>query len=214
MTPFMLALFCKIIRQLALQPIFVAASLGAAVAQAPPAAGTQVDLVRLAVDGSPRDDVAAYDFGRARFGQVVRHTFVLRNDGRAAVRVDHIVSSCACLTTPLDGATPQRQPALLSGGTLRLEVALDTARVPGVGAAPLLSGSETRRQIQVFVTGQPLYPAATLEMRGRVTFGVAFDPPVVAFGRVQEAAGARREVRVTYDPGLYVEGRTHLAAPR
>jgi hypothetical protein len=68
-------------------------------------------------------------------------------------------------------------------------------------------------QAAVYLSPTSVHPALVLQLRGRVVRCVAFEPPALSFGTVASAAGAWRRVRVTFDPGLFVPGRTVLAAP-
>jgi hypothetical protein len=88
---------------------------------------------------------------------------------------------------------------------------LDTAHLPDV-TSPTLLGSQVHKQILVFAAGESVHPAIVLEMRGRLTRGVAFDPPLLDFGKIPAAKGSERLVRVTYDANIYVSGKTHLVA--
>lgn len=154
-----------------------------------------------------------FDFGTAHFGQIVTHVFTLRNDTKAAIHIDHLQPSCGCLSVPLvNGVKQQALPTLAPGGTVQIEVQLDTIRLPFLTTTPLLSGSEIHKQVFVYVKGQPVHAAAVLEMRGRITYGVSFDPPSLDFGTVNQAKGASRLVQVRYDAVLYQEGKTRLIA--
>ena len=176
----------------------------------PAQTGVQEARIRLTNIGSKAGGNPIFDFGTARFGQVLSHTFTLRNDTQAAVTIDHVQSSCGCLSVLLPQGGKQAMPTLLPGASMHLQVRLDTARVAEVGA-PTLSGSPIHKQ--VYVVGQPVHAAVVLELRGRITQGVAFDPPVLDFGTVHEATGASRLVQVSYDAALYVPGQTRLSAP-
>lgn len=149
-----------------------------------------------------------YDFGIARAGETISHLFVLRNDTSKEVIIQRIQASCGCLTLLLGSGGKAGMPHLAPGATTLLKVSLETSRLGDMLVSPQL-----HKQVQVFVTGQPV-PAAVLDIEGRLSNGVVFDPNEVEFGSVDESRGAERVVQVIYEAGRYVPGKTRLAAPQ
>lgn len=182
---------------------------------APPVAARSEPLpLHLTVVGKSSDmQNAQYNFGSTRYGRKVTHVFLLRNDTRATIVLDHIQTACGCLTALLDFPPNTGLPSLQPEETIRLEVTLDTSRLPLPAGPWLLSGSEASREVRVYAKGEPVHPAALLEMTGRVTTGIAFNPSVLQLGRVEESKGISRTVEALCDRSLYQPGKTRLTAP-
>jgi len=79
-----------------------------------------------AADGAPplSIDHAVFDFGSVVFGKAVTHTFVVRNAGDTAVALRQISALCDCFHARFDASVPP-------GGTGRIDVTIDTARLEG-----------------------------------------------------------------------------------
>src|SRR5690349_4196679 len=86
--------------------------------------------------------IAAFDFGQARYGRVLSHTFTLRNDGKGDVTVDRVISACGCVSAVLPAIGAAGPVVISPGGTAQLKVEVDTTRIPGIGSSTLLSGGE------------------------------------------------------------------------
>lgn len=152
-----------------------------------------------------------YSFGSVRAGQVVSHSFTLRNDTGSPIAIKSFLSTCGCLTLPLQKTEDGKLPVLKPGDTTQITVILDTAQI-AASETVTLSGSEIGKQVWVYAEGEPVHPAAILEMRGRISYGVSFSPPIIDFGRVNQAQGSSRLIKVTYDSNLYLLGKTRLVS--
>lgn len=164
------------------------------------------------VDATGRNN-AIYDFGTITRGRKLTHIFTLSNDTTSTVLLDRVESSCGCTSGVLLGDFHGKEPFLPPGGTARVQVTLNAAKIPPADTTAL-AGGQVQEQVFVYVAGQPVHAAAILEIRERVTRGVSFDPPVLNFGSVHTAQGTTQVVRVTYEPDLYVPGQTRLVVPK
>ena len=160
--------------------------------------------------------LATYDFGSVPLGSTVSHAFTLTNISGKPLTIDRIRSICSCLTSVVAAKSSRRSTSvrlpftLAQGATLTNSARLDTSKLPDITSATP-AGSQVSKQILVYANGDKVHPAIVLEMRGRLTVGVAFDTPLLDFGTVPEAAGGERRIKVTYDPAWYVPGKTRLA---
>ena len=155
-----------------------------------------------------------YEFGDALFGESVTHGFTLRNDGATPVALSRVTLSCGCLSTPLASQPGKPLPTLLPGASLRVDVTLDTGRLPEAVNAPLFAGGQVEKQVLIYAAGQPVHAALVLTLRGRIVSGVQIQPATLNFGSVRASEGASRIARVVYDAALFREGHTRLAAPK
>jgi len=133
---------------------------------------------------SPADGF--YDFGEAYSlgGNVVEHTFVLRNAGAAPLTISRLVSPCGCTTATLVRAGQDLQ--------LPYEVGPDQSVAVRLSLNPsFVKAGGFQMQIELYAVGQN-DPCATLELSGTVESGVTLDPPSVDFGTV--ASGTRADV--------------------
>lgn len=167
--------------------------------------------VRLTVLDTGKDN-PTYDFGPISAGQAVTHVYTLRNNTKTPVVLDRVSTSCNCTSAIVLDDFHGGMPLILPGATARVRVTLDTTGfVPA--AAGTLEGSRVEKDVFVYLVDQPVHAAAVLKLTGRLTRGIAFDPPFLNLGTVDEARGAIQLVRVTYDPGVYSADRTRLVAP-
>lgn len=152
-----------------------------------------------------------FDFGAVRSGEKVTHTFTIRNDGAAPILLDHALSSCDCTSAILTDQFGNAQPKLEPGKTAEVKVTLDTAKIEPSRVATL-AGSLVMKGIAVYAADDSEHPVIVLRIQGRVTSGIAFDPPAYAFGAVPERQGATGTMRVTFDADRYAEGKTSVVA--
>ncbi len=164
--------------------------------------------IHLTVVGSHGVDEPHYDFGRAHVGLKVVHTFLLRNDTKAPIVIQHVQTSCGCMTTPVSADGHDRL-TVAPGALMRFPVTLDTGRAPEVSIA-IRTGQPIDKQVWIYAVGQPVHAAAILTFHGRISGGVAFDPPQLAFGQIDSDRGVVRTVRVIFAPGMFAPGRTRL----
>lgn len=143
-----------------------------------------------------------YEFGSARFGAVVSHEFTL--NGRSRDTIARIDPSCSCIDASL-------VPGPGKGAAVIL-VRLDTAKAPDLPGSSLQGGDEISKSVLVYLAANPVHPAYELELHGRISYGVALDPPSVNFGNVNEATGASRQIVVTFDSSLFQPRKTALVS--
>lgn len=168
--------------------------------------------VRLTILSNKETGNGICDFGAVRTGQGVKRIFVLRNDTSKALQLDRLIPSCGCTSARVLGDFTTKEKKLLPGASARVQVTLDTAKIPTVPTTAL-TGSQVEEQVLIYIVGQPVHAAATLQLRGRITTGVAFDPPLLNLSRVDASQGTTRVVRVLYDKDLYADGQTALTSP-
>lgn len=167
--------------------------------------------VRLTVLDTGKDS-PTYDFGPIPAGKIVTHVYTLRNDTKTAVVMDHVSTSCNCTGAIVLDDFHGGVPRILPGATARVRVTLDTAGF-APDAAGTLEGSRIEKDVFVYLVDQPIHPAVVLKLTGQLTQGVAFDPPFLNLGTVNEARGTTQMVKVTYDPGTYSADHTRLVCP-
>ena len=153
-----------------------------------PLAGPQT---RLRADGE-----AVYDFGRVSVldGPKIVHTFAVRNDSGAPVTVDRVVAACGCTSTaPTDahGSAVKLPTTVLGGGTLGVQVSVDTAQV---------AAGQVHKQVWVYAGAEQ--PAVTLEMDGTIDAPLTISPTAVDFGRVDVDKAPAPSLTVTFDARL------------
>lgn len=143
-------------------------------------------------------DQLSHDFGRVSDVEPLRHAFGFVNAGAAPLEITEVDASCGCTTTSL--AKTIYEPG-------------ERGEIGSVWEAKGF-GSQ-RKTITVSTSGRP--EKVVLTLSAELEPFVAFDPPVLQFGQVEE--GAERILRariVCADAALEVLGLTcshpHLAA--
>ena len=74
----------------------------------------------------PYIDQNTFDFGKVKEGDVVKHTFILKNTSQAPFNITQVNTSCACASSDL---TVKR---LEPGQQVPVELAFDTKGYPGM----------------------------------------------------------------------------------
>lgn len=110
-----------------------------------------------------------FDSGDLVKGDVVEHTFVLRNTGMEPVTIAGIAQSCGCMTTSFDPAT------IPPAGQGSVRVTFDTRTVTGTGSALL----------KAYLVGRE-EPAATLEVEFNVSSKLLAHPGYARWIYVQQ----------------------------
>jgi hypothetical protein len=163
----------------------------------------------MAIAAKVGEDGSVYNFGALRIGKPLTHIFMLKNATDKPVLLSQAVSSCDCTSAIILDDFQGKAPLLAPGDTARVRVDLDSAKL-AEASGDTLPGGVIEKQILVYTAGEQVHPAATLTLRGRLTRGVAFDPPTLSFGDVDEAKGAKKSFTVTYDADVYTPGKSHL----
>ncbi len=116
-----------------------------------------------------------FDFGKRAEGEVVVHTFVLKNQGDKTVVIAGVDSGCSCLT----GASSKRKVA--PGEQVAINVRLDLARRTG----------PQDREIQIH-TKDPKAKRTTLRMKGKSVLLTHVKPRILVFRKVSAGVGHSR----------------------
>ncbi len=127
-------------------------------------------------------DAAVHDFGVVERGVAVEHVFRIRNRGTAALRVDHVKSTCACTVGVATGE------AIAPGDEAWVTVRLDTARLAG----------RTTKTATVY-TNDPAAPTLGVTLTGQVLTDLIVRPTPLYLGHLRHGAVVRRELVV--EPG-------------
>lgn len=122
---------------------------------------------------------STFNFGRREKGDVVRHTFTLKNGGRKALHIKDVRPACGCTTTEPE------QNVLSPGEETELQVRLDLSRQKG----------EQDKKIAL-ETNDPDQPVFNLTMRGIATSRVKLDPERVELGHIPATQTAKASVNV------------------
>jgi len=75
-----------------------------------------------------REDNVSYDCGRIQAGEVVEHSFLLRNEGKKKLTITGTVASCGCTSSSV------RKSALVPGEETFLDVKFDSKGFSGTVA--------------------------------------------------------------------------------
>ncbi len=139
---------------------------------------------------------AIYNFGKAdRFVQpVLTHTFLLRNDGKAPVVIDHIQSSCGCTSALLvaNGKEAVGGYTLLPGKQVGIKAAVDMTK---------LAPGPIKKFLWVMMPNETV-PSFVLRLDADIEGVLSFDPPAIEFGRLQAGDTPSQTLGVTLDKRL------------
>lgn len=133
--------------------------------------------------GSPESD---FDFGSARSGTVVEHTFVLENVGGGILEIASVRTSCGCTASEVGNAE------IPGGEQTTLKVFLDLAGRSGPQTQRITVRSNDRTQ-----------PHYTLTLRGEAVPTVSLTPRTINFQQIDPARPPTGEIEV----------RAHTEAP-
>jgi hypothetical protein len=120
-----------------------------------------------------------YDFGAVDQATKVTHGFGFRNTGGLALKLDNVRASCGC------AATASTAVAIPPGASGTVEVTCDTADTFG----------PQNKTVTVY-SNDPVQPASTLTLSGRVGAEATADPPRVYVGHLGRGQTALNEVRI------------------
>lgn len=138
-----------------------------------------------------------FNFGVVRSGTVVKHIFTVRNTGKTPLVLDRAVSSCECTSAVVLSDFPG-EPQIKPGETARVQIELDTAKLPSASAMTL-AGQEVEKLINVYTLADAVHAALVLRVHGRISSSMAFDPPSLNFGAVDTAKGASQTFQLIVD---------------
>lgn len=133
-------------------------------------------------------DTPTYDFGRAEDRDTIKHEFVIRNAGKAALEIKRISSGCGCSTSSLKSNT------IRPGGKTKLKIEL----------SPL--GRRGIQQIHIRIeSNDPANPIYQLWFKGTVYGQVDLEPSFVNFRNISpEKAVHQPVVLVTQAKGIEI----------
>lgn len=138
---------------------------------------------------------AIFNFGTAdRFlHPVLKHTFILRNDGKVPVVIDHIQSSCGCTTGLLLAAGKEAIGyTLMPGKQVGIKTAVDTTKLaPGL----------IKKFLWVMMPGETV-PSYVIRLDANIEGVLTFSPAAVEFGRVDIGETPAQALDVTLDQRL------------
>lgn len=122
-------------------------------------------------DGKPRIESPqpVYNFGEVDNSQDIKHDFIIRNAGGAPLEIRDVKTSCGCTV-----AQPEKK--LLHPG--------EETKIPATLKLQGKQGAQ-KRTITVF-TNDPDTPAFKLDFEGTAVAAIAIEPPVLAFGMVED----------------------------
>lgn len=153
------------------------------------------DLVTLAESGTGTVsrivcDEAAWDFGQVLQGDLVTHTFRIRNAGSASVRIERVDPSPSCVAV----RPPER---IAPGASANLEVTCDTERRQNrlVDKLVLRSDDPASPRLILQVEGriEPLLALASRTVELKPAFGGTASDEVRLVGRMSTAARLKIE---------------------
>lgn len=114
-------------------------------------------------------DNPSHDFGTIVEGDVVKHTFVIKNTGNAPLKIDKVRASCGCT------AAVTKEKEVPPGGTTELEVQFDSKNRFG----------KDSKTVQVH-SNDPENPVLPLTFTSNIEKYLAFEPALV---RLETAYG-------------------------
>jgi hypothetical protein len=95
---------------------------------------------------------AAFDFGKVKYGQVLEHTFTVKNEGESILKIDRIATSCGCTTAKID------KEEIKPEEKAQLQVVFDT----GVMGEAVVKGRQER--FVYLKTNDPTKPQVTIKI--------------------------------------------------
>lgn len=126
-----------------------------------------------------RVDATVADIGVVKQGQLVRHSFRLRNHGWANATIVRVEPECGVF------ASVPRDRTLRSGGAAEFEVRVDTSLI-----------EDAMRRLVRVTLADPFERTLTLSVTGKIEPEFLLETPVVDFGVVSGREAAVREVKI------------------
>ena len=128
--------------------------------------GCKKDTAQESTSGAagPRIELVApeHDFGNVDEGQTVKHTFTIKNTGKAPLVIERVRTSCGCV------AAVNQDKEVAPGGSATIDVSFDTNRRPG-----------NNSQTITLQTNDKENPNAKLVVKAVVEQQLAFLPPTL-----------------------------------
>lgn len=140
-----------------------------------------------------------YDFGTVEEGTVVRHAYVLRNEGDAPLKIEGVKPSCGCTAALLSAHE------VPPGGSATVEVTFKTAHRVG----------RHKKTVTIY-SSDPQRPVSAVALIGKVNAELWLEPYPLYLGHVRRGEAKGHELRVRAAPGtppfeILGVGHTHPA---
>lgn len=129
-----------------------------------------------------RCDEIVRDFGEAFSGDVVEHTYVIRNEGKSPLELLSVKPICGCTVVP------NYDKVIAPGGEGKLTAKLTTPKTFQVMTLPKTITVETN---------DPANRSVVLTLKGKVKPRISIDPANAAFGNVTDETDVTRVIKVT-----------------
>lgn len=143
-------------------------------------------------------DQPTWEFGAVAEGEVVRHTFAIRNTGGAPLKIESARGSCGCTATVV--SSNEVPP----GGEARIDVAVNTQGRRGA-----------LDKTVVVASNDPKTPRLTLKVAGQVEVIAGFSPHYLNLGRMLKGSKRTEVVPiVAKEPGKVRIGEVTANDPR
>ena len=131
---------------------------------------------------------ASYDFGKVNQGEIIRHSFEIKNTGGETLLIHELKKSCNCTSTVA------RQRTIPAGGASYIDLTYDTRDRRG------------KQTVDVYMsTNAPDQETMKLAMTGTVIVGPTFAPQRIDFGQVRQKEEKARTLYVLDDRGQEFE---------
>lgn len=136
----------------------------------------QADAPKISVDH------ATFDFGKVKHGEIVKHSFVIKNEGGSALIIKKVNASCGCTA-----ANPEKRE-LSPGESTKINVEFHTEGRSGLQKKYIYieSNDSTSREIRLAIVGEII--AATTDKES-----VKKAPPLIYFEKSLHDFGAVKE---------------------
>lgn len=128
-----------------------------------------------------------FDFGKVTQGTSVQHSFVIENQGEAALKIEHVHTSCGCTAAVVDSDIIQPHQKT------DLRVTFDTTGFQGPKV----------KTVRIY-TNDMKVPSILLSLQGTVEADLQLSEPKLLFGEIRKGDTPSREFRVSAAPGADV----------
>lgn len=148
---------------------------------------TKPAAIAVTADG-PRAAIAetTFNFDKMETGAKARHTFAIRNEGKAPLTVEFLSHTCKCTKVELNGKAVEVGDLITIPPGGQGEALLEWA---GVAAGPFRHGAR-------FESNDPAQSQIELNVEGDIVESTTLQPSLLAFGSVQIGQPATAEAMV------------------
>ena len=124
-------------------------------------------------------DGPKHEFGKGQRFTKMKHTFVIKNDGNAPLTLDKGPTSCKCALSDLESNSIKPGKS----GKVTLEWKLNVA------------GKHFRQTAEIY-TNDPGYSTIMLEVVGKITDMIRFEPSNIVFSGISDSEGGKAQFRL------------------